>query len=494
MDAQLINAYEEEVGSPFNDSLTGLYNHGLFQILLERELQRFERRGDRTTLAMIDIDWFSVINRRRGHQQGDRILKEVAQQIQANIRQMDVACRYANDQFVVLYIDSNLDSAMHAAERIRHSVEANSKGEVTVSIGLAPFTLNDKHGDPVIENARKALYEAKMRGKNQVFHYQESKQDPTQSRPRVLLVDDSKLNIKMLSAMLIPLEYEIIKAYNGEEALHIASKVDLDLVLLDVMMPGMDGFEVCRRLKNNDNTRMTPVVLVTTLNDSDSRIKGIESGADDFITKPPNKTELLARTKSLIKLKRLNHNLTSIENVLFSMAKAVEAKDAYTQGHVERTANLAITLGRKMNLNSQDIEALRFGGILHDIGKIGMPNAIINKPGKLNDDEWKIMKAHPQVGYEICLPLKDSLGAALEVIRYHHEKLDGSGYPVGLKAEQISSVARIMAVADIYDALTSDRSYRQGMSKEKAFDILRQEAGEGKLDMKVVEHLIGIVL
>jgi len=203
--------------------------------------------------------------------------------------------------------------------------------------------------------------------------------------------------------------------------------------------------------------------------------------------------ELIARTKSLINLKRLNKNLTSIENVLFSLAKVVEAKDAYIQGHAERTANLAVAVGRLMELEIRDMEALRFGGILHDIGKIGMPNAIINKPGSLDEKEWKIMQSHPEIGYNICLPLENTLGPALNVIRHHHEKLDGSGYPDGLKDEGISTVARIMAVADIFDALTSDRSYRKAMSQKKAFKILRKEAMEGKLDRVIVEHLIEII-
>jgi putative two-component system response regulator len=225
----------------------------------------------------------------------------------------------------------------------------------------------------------------------------------------------------------------------------------------------------------------------------EAKIKGIEAGADDFITKPPNKMELIARTKSLIKLKKLNDNLTSIEYVLFSLARTVEAKDEYTQGHVERVSKLAITLGKKMELSDREMEALRYGGILHDIGKIAVPGDILNKPGPLSPEEWEVMKNHPVAGYNICLPLKKNLGYALEVIRHHHEKLDGSGYPDGLKNEEISATARIMAVVDIYDALVTDRPYREGMPLEKAVEILKQEANSGKLDKVVVGHLIEVV-
>ena len=216
-------------------------------------------------------------------------------------------------------------------------------------------------------------------------------------------------------------------------------------------------------------------------------------GADDFITKPPNKMELLARTKSLINLKKLNDNLASIEYVLFSLAKTVEAKDEYTQGHVERVSKLAITLGKKMGLSEEEMEALRYGGILHDIGKIGIPGNILNKPGPLSPEEWEVMKNHPVAGYNICLPLKKNLGYALEVIRHHHEKLDGSGYPDGIKDEEISTAARIMAVVDIYDALVTDRPYRNGMPLEKAAEILKQDADNEKLDPLVVDYLLEVV-
>jgi putative two-component system response regulator len=306
-------------------------------------------------------------------------------------------------------------------------------------------------------------------------------------------VDDEPLNLKLLEALMVPLKYDLLKAINGIEALETVANREVDLVLLDVMMPEMDGFEVCRRIKTNEATRMIPVVLITALDDMDSKIKGIEAGADDFISKPPNRAELLARTKSLIKLKKLNNNLASIETVLFSLANAVEAKDAYTQGHITRVSTVGVQLGRKMGLSPSELEALRFGGALHDIGKIGISETILNKPGPLDPDEWTIMQTHTEIGYHICLPLKKNLGAALEVVRHHHEKMDGSGYPDGIAGDKISMVARIMAVADIYDALITDRPYRKGLSRKKAISILSADAEAGKLDAGVVQELIGMV-
>jgi putative two-component system response regulator len=232
---------------------------------------------------------------------------------------------------------------------------------------------------------------------------------------------------------------------------------------------------------------------VTALNDTESRIKAIEQGADDFITKPPNRVELQARVKSLIRVKKLNNTLTSFESVIYSLANTVEAKDKYTSGHTLRVSELAAVLAKKMNLSESDIESIKIGGVIHDVGKIGVPQAIINKPGRLDPEEFEIMKTHPTIGYKICIPLKNSMGMVLDIIYYHHEKLDGSGYPIGLKGEDIPLGAKVLAVADIYDALTSDRPYRKALSKESALEILQQEAEEGKLEKQIVEYLIEMV-
>jgi putative two-component system response regulator len=489
MDEKLLIDYEKETGAQHYDSLTGLYNHGLFQVLLAHEVRRCERSGRPFTLALVDVDWFAEFNQQHGYAVGDRTLKEISRLIQANIRQTDIACRFNSDMFALLLVDSDGSGAKLPLERLRGAIAQTGNSWLTASIGMASFPSDADTPSEVLAKAYEALQLAKSMGKNQLHYNTTAIEEGETASGRVLVVDDNELNRKLIRGLLAPLKYEVTTADSGEAALKLAREIKFDLVLLDIMMPGMDGYEVCRRLKGSDRTRVVPVILVTAYNDMEAKIKGIESGADDFITKPPNKTELLARTKSLISVKRLNQNLTSIENVLFSLANAVEAKDSYTQGHVERVANLAVELGRRMHLTAEEQLALRYGGILHDIGKIGMPNAVINKPGPLDDDEWDIMRSHPDVGYKICLPLKQTLGAALDVIRHHHEKLDGSGYPDGIAQEEVSLVARIMAVADIYDALVTDRPYRKGMPREKALNILNQEAGQGKLDAAVVGML-----
>ncbi|BBO89368.1 HD-GYP domain-containing protein [Desulfosarcina ovata] len=346
----------------------------------------------------------------------------------------------------------------------------------------------------IFKEAQSALKQAKIKGKNRVFHYRQlKKKESEKHQSSILLVDDEPLNLKLMQGLLQPLGYTLYTAKNGLDALYRLEKAEIDLVLLDVMMPDMDGFSVCRTIKANEETRLIPVVLLTSLDDVETKVQGIEAGADDFITKPPHKSELIARIKSLLRVKQLNSNLTSIENVLFSMAKSVEAKDSYTQGHVDRVSELASSIGRNMSLSENEMEALRIGGALHDVGKLGVPEEILNKPGPLDNGEWTVMKTHPEIGYKICLPLKKNLGQALDIVRHHHEKLDGSGYPDGLKADEILMVTRIMTVADIFDALTSDRPYRKAMSTVKATQILLKEAQKGKIDSVVTRCLLQLM-
>lgn len=485
-----INTYEKQVGASFIDSLTGLPNHGFFSMTLDREAKRSDRFGSEISVGLINIDSFRLLNKCKGGVEGDRIIRRVAECIQNSIRQVDLAARLYGDLFAVIFTESALKNAANTAERIRSNVEEMENKTVTVSIGLGGYPGHTEKPSSLLQEAYAALVRAKTKGKNCISYVTETASVVDTSAPNVLIVDDIPQNLKLLKGLLQPLGYHVLEADSGEAALDIMRKVDVDLVLLDVMMPGMDGFEVCRRAKNDPQLRMVPIILVTALDDSESKIRGIEAGADDFISKPLSKAELIARTKSLIKLKRINSNLADIENILFSIAKAVEAKDAYTQGHIERVSNLSMVLGRKLGLNEKELKALKYGGILHDIGKIAVPLDILNKPGPLNEEEWEVMKSHSRVGYQIGLPLEKNLGPALDVIRYHHEKMDGSGFPDNLKGEDIPLVARIVAVTDIYDAVTTDRPYRKGISRKEACDILMEEAENGKLDREIVHLLV----
>lgn len=486
--------YREETGASLHDGLTGLFNHGFFQLMLDREIRRSERQGRPGTLALVDIGGFSRYNLKHGYLAGDRRLKEVAGLLSENIRTIDFAFRFAGDQFALLLIDSSAEQALSAMERIQAVARERFDQPFAIFIGLADFPRNGSNPRELLQRAEEALQQAKTRSGEGISLFAPKRQNPDPEKSSVLIVDDNELNLRLIEAILQDPGYEILTAFNGEEALEIIRKREVDLVHLDVMMPGLDGFEVCRRIKSRENTRLIPVVLITGLGDLESRVKGMECGADDFITKPVNRIEIRARTRSLIQSKKMNNRLTNIENVLFSLANAVEAKDRCTQGHTTRVATTAINLGRRMGLEERELEALRIGGILHDIGKIGVPEFILNKPGPLDGHEWEVMKQHCDIGHRICHPLGKTLGPALEVIRSHHEKLDGSGYPDGLSSGRIPPVVRIMAVADIYDALITERPYRSALSQEEAFEILNKDSEEGKLDPTVVEIMIQMVI
>jgi putative two-component system response regulator len=253
------------------------------------------------------------------------------------------------------------------------------------------------------------------------------------------------------------------------------------LVLLDVMMPRLSGFEVCRQLKSSAETCLTPIILATSLSAKEDRVAGIQAGADDFLTRPIDKLELLARVRSLLRIKAHTDELERAELVLFALARSIEAKDVYTQNHCDRLAEYGVALGKSIALPSEQIVALHRGGIVHDIGKVAVPDAILLKPGKLTEDEWKIMREHPVVGERICAPLK-SFGLVLPIIRHHHERLDGSGYPDGLKGEEVPVTARVLQIVDVYDALTTTRPYRQALSTAEALEIMDAEVKKGWWD------------
>jgi putative two-component system response regulator len=291
--------------------------------------------------------------------------------------------------------------------------------------------------------------------------------------------------VKLLRAMLEIEGYRILEASDGDLGLEELRRSQPDLVITDLRMPRVSGFEVCRRIKEDPATRLIPVVMLTAHGDSDSKLQGIDLGADDFINKPFNKAELLARVRSLLRTKFLTDQLENAHSVLMTMARVVEAKDRFTWGHTERVSRMAVELGQAAGLPEEDLDALHKGGILHDTGKIEVPDSILNKEGPLDDEEWLIMKRHPVAGEEIVRPLH-SLAHVVPLILHHHEKLDGSGYPHGLRGQEIPTVVRILSVVDVYDALTHRRSYKPALPRDRALEILEEEAARGWWDRDIV--------
>jgi putative two-component system response regulator len=311
-------------------------------------------------------------------------------------------------------------------------------------------------------------------------------------RPKILIVDDNKVNVELLRSQLRPYQYDIEVSYDGEDALAKVARQMPDLVLLDLMMPKISGFEICRAIKQNKDTQFIPVIVITALQELDDKLKAIELGADDFLVKPINRLELTTRIKSLLHVKSLHDDLDTSENILISLAGALEAKDFYTRGHSDRVAQVALMISKYLNLPERDLGFIRKGSLLHDIGKIGIKESILLKPGKLTDEEMAHIRSHPARGYDICSPLR-SIEPCLPIIRSHHERMDGDGYPDGLVGDEIPLWARITAVADAFDAMTTDRPYRKGMTKETALKIFENEIDSGQWDSDIVKTLLKVM-
>lgn len=299
---------------------------------------------------------------------------------------------------------------------------------------------------------------------------------------RVLVVDDESQCSRLLVKLLTP-EFHVDVAGDGEVALTTINLTPPDIVLLDVGLPGQNGIEVCRAIKRAATTRLIPVVLLTGMSGREHRLAGIDAGADDFLEKPFDAEQLKARVRSLTRLKRFTDELESAESVILSLALTVEARDPYTEGHCERLASYAVALGSALGLSGDDLAALNRGGFLHDVGKVGIPDHILLKPGRLDSEEFSVMKTHTTIGYEtlqsasLHTPRAGYLRMSAEIARHHHEKWDGSGYPDGLRGEEIPLAARIVAVADVYDALISKRVYKAAFSHEQAMAIIAEGRG-----------------
>lgn len=311
-------------------------------------------------------------------------------------------------------------------------------------------------------------------------------------RSRVLVADDME-SIQALFGKLLGADgHEVIAASDGAAALDAVQQHHPDVVLLDVSMPKLDGFEVCRRLKADPHTRLTPVVLVTGLSAVADRIRGIEAGADEFLSKPVHPHELRARVLSLTRMKHLLDELDSAEAAFMTLALTIEARDPNTNGHCERLAHRAVLLGRELGLGDQDLAALHRGGYLHDVGKVGVPDAILLKPGPLTAEEFAIMKQHPDIGDALCAPLQ-SLRHVRPIVKCHHERIDGSGYPLGLRGDEVPLLAHIVGIVDVYDALTSRRPYRPALTPEVAANYLREEVARGRFATNYVEAFLDVI-
>ena len=309
--------------------------------------------------------------------------------------------------------------------------------------------------------------------------------------PKVLVVDDHDATRDGLRALLEQAGYTVSTASDGVEGLQLIKGDRPDLVLLDVRMPGISGVDMCSELKGDRETCLTPVILISAAGDRESRLAGLQAGADDFLNKPVDLEELHTRVRSLLRLKRLTDDLESAELMFLSLGRIVEARDPYTEGHCERLAHYALALGQDLNLEHADLHALYRGAFLHDIGKIGIPDRVLLKKTRLTRAEYALMKQHPVIGDELCRTLR-SLESVSPIVRHHHERVDGGGYPDGLAGDRIPFLAQIVTVVDIFDSVTTTRPYRKALSTVKAFEVLRQQAETGGCAKSLVDRFIDL--
>lgn len=333
-----------------------------------------------------------------------------------------------------------------------------------------------------------------------------------EEKAKILVVDDEDGNLRLMEAMLSPLGYEVILASDGENALAKVKETPPNVILLDTLMPKIDGFEVARRLKGDEATKTIPVVMMTAQSEVEDRLKALEAGADDFLTKPVDEAELRARVNSLLKVKAYNDHIRNYQKELeaevtkrtqdlakafekikiasldtvYRLSRAAEYKDEDTGAHVERMSHYSSAIARGMGLDDEFVEQILWAAPMHDIGKIGIPDRVLQKAGKLDSDEWAIMKQHTTIGAEILKDASaDFIKLAAEIAITHHEKWDGSGYPQGRKGSDIPLAGRIVALADVFDALTSERPYKGPFPLEQALAIIK--GGQGShFDPEVV--------
>lgn len=318
----------------------------------------------------------------------------------------------------------------------------------------------------------------------------------------ILVVDDDRRNREYLKALLSATNYRPIEAESGPAAIEIAVSVGPDLILLDAMMPEMDGFEVAQRLKDGPLTRTIPVIMVTAMTDRDSKLRALECGVDDFLSKPVDRAELRVRVRNLLRVKEYNdflknyrHRLekevedrskellSSYFDTVFTITRAAEFRDEETGAHIRRIGIYSRELAQKLEMDHKFIEAIFYASTLHDVGKIGIPDHILFKPGPLLPDELTIMKTHASLGAKILGIEKNTsnltrMGA--EIAQHHHEKWNGQGYPNGISGEAIPLPARIMAITDVYDALRSQRPYKRPFSHEETLRIILK--GDGRTE------------
>lgn len=525
------------------DSLTGLANRRAFDFELNRKMIEWERQRTPIALLLIDIDHFKMVNDHFGHQAGDTVLKAVAEIIRKTTRRMDLPCRIGGEEFAVILPVTRICESNQAAERIRSNIEeafvrtSAATIRVTVSLGVA----NALKGDDaklIFRRADSALYASKQRGRNCATLHDGTQGVAIESAntPVEEVCDEKQnsveVNINASSVMIIddePSTVAIVRAFlkqGGFERLSTLTEPTQafdrildnrpDLVLLDFRMPGMDGIEILKQMRGSEQTRSIPVIFLTSSTETKVKVDALNLGANDFLHKPVNASELLARVRNTLMAKahvdllagysaKLEHEVqlrtqqlvASRREAIQCLARAAEIRDDKTGQHVLRVGRYAAIIAKELGFSGEQIVDLEHAAQLHDVGKIGVPDAILNKPDRLTSEEFEAIKDHCCAGSRIIRvdstsesnSSENQIGGFLDecsspvmrlaalVAESHHEKWDGTGYPRGLKGEEIPIEGRITAICDVFDAVSTSRPYKKAYPLERCFQIIREGDG-----------------
>ena len=492
-----LESYEQRL---YRDPLTGLYNHNYY-------IDEVRNQSMPMGVALFDLDDFKEYNENYGHSVGDDVLVTVAKEIEKFVRKTDIFLRYGGDEFLLILPDITEDIFENKLNQIKnhiHSLQAKSNAELPISLSVGGVvTYHDSVGN-TLQYAEKCLRQAKLKRNTVVVGKQNEDVELSDFKQNILIVDDSEMNREIISDMLRE-EYNIFEAKDGQECIRVLSKEEknIALVLLDIVMPNVDGFGVLDYMSRHQLQDDIPVIMISSDDSRETIRKAYDAGASDYISRPfdrkivhqrvNNAMKLYSKQKRLISIvtKEIHEKEKNSRMLVNILSHIVEFRNKESGEHVLHlqtiTSMLLVSLMKKTDkyhLTAADCNLISMAAVLHDIGKIGIPEEILNKPGKLTDEEFNIMKTHTTIGYEILENLrvyeKEPLViVSKQICRWHHEKWDGRGYPDRLKGEQIPIAAQVVSLADVYDALTSERAYKRAYTHQEAIQmILNGECGQ----------------